>query len=167
MSRDMAQRTTPVMIERAQYTATWEDETHALIDSRRWEIVGDCLALLRPDARPLSRYSRWGAWEAGVLSRVDDPAEAQKVIAERQADVDEDAGEAATVRDGFRAELLRRGHRPDAEAVRIPAAVAAAVVNAAMRECYPVTRASVYLGTLAIPELRKSDPKGARGWAWR
>src|SRR5262245_33462992 len=120
MSRDMAQRTTPVMIERAQYTATWEAETHALIDSRRWEIVGDCLALLRPDARPLSRYSRWGAWEAGVLSRVDDPAEAQKVIAERQADVDEDAGEAATVRDGFRAELLRRGHRPDAEAVRIP-----------------------------------------------
>jgi hypothetical protein len=167
LSRDMAQRTVPVKVRRADYTATWEDETFALVEEERWAIVGDCLARLREPGKKLPHYTRWGAWEAGVLSRVADPAECQKVIAERQGEVDDDAGESATVGEGFRAELRRRGHDPNRVAVWIPSADAAAILNAATREKYPVNRAGVYLGTLSIPELRKSDQAGLRGWAWR
>src|SRR5262249_18716458 len=92
----------------------------------------------------------------------------QAVIAERQSAIDDDAGEAATVRDGFVDELRRRGHRPDFDAVWIPAAVAAAVVNAATGERYAVNRAGAVPGPPAIPEIRKSKHGSfGRGWAWR
>jgi hypothetical protein len=167
LSRDMAQRTVIIQVKRPDYSPTWEDEVRAYIDARRWEVIGDCLAMLRQEPKELGRYNRWGAWEAGVLSRVGDPSECQKVIAERQEAVDDDANEAATVRDAFRAELQRRGHDPDAEALWIPSAVAAEVVCAATNERYAINKASAYLGTLSIPELRKSDLGGGRGWAWR
>jgi hypothetical protein len=131
LSRDMAQRVVVIKLKRPDYSATWEDETRALIDGRRWHIIGDCLALLQQPGKPLARYSRWGAWEAGVLSHVPDPSECQKVIAERQGEMDDDAGEAATVREAFRAELRLRGHDPDDAACWITAAEAAGVVNSA------------------------------------
>jgi hypothetical protein len=160
LSRDMAQRAIPIMVKRAQYTATWENETLDLVDATRWQIIGDCLTLLREPPKPLDQYTRWASWEAGVLSHVADPAECQKVIQERQGAIDEDAGESQAVREAFRLELQRRGHRPDDEAVWISAVDAAAVVNVATGERFPVNRAGVYLGTLAIPELRKSDGGG-------
>jgi hypothetical protein len=167
LSRDMAQRTVVIKVKRPEYSATWEDETRALIDRRRWHIIGDCLALLKKPGKRLPRYTRWGAWEAGVLSRVADPSECQKVIAERQGEMDDDAGEAAIVREAFRAELILRGHQPDVAACWIAAAEAAGIVNSATGERFPVNRAGVYLRTLAIPELLKSDINGQRGWAWR
>jgi hypothetical protein len=60
MSRDMAQRTIIVKVERPEYSATWEEETRGLIDNRRWEIIGDCLALLKERGVQLSQFSRWG-----------------------------------------------------------------------------------------------------------
>jgi hypothetical protein len=167
LSRDMAQRTVPIKVKRPEYGPDWENDTNALIDVRRWEIIGDCLALLRQVAQSLKRYSRWGAWEAGVLSRVPDPSECQKVIAERQEAIDDDAAEAATMREAFRVELHQREHDPEHDAVWIPSAEAAVVVNAATGERYAVNRAGAYLGTLSIPELRRSDRNGQRGWAWR
>jgi hypothetical protein len=166
LSRDMAQRTVVIKVKRPEYSATWEDETREFINAKRWDIIGDCLAILRGPTTPLARYSRWGAWEAGVLSRVGDPSECQRVIAERQEDIDDDDAESDMVREGFRAELTKRLHNPDFEAIWIPAAVAANIVNEATGERYPRNRAGVYLGTLGIPELRKSN-QHARGWAWR
>jgi hypothetical protein len=167
LSRDMAQRTVVIKIERPEYSATWEQETRSLIDGKRWEIVGDCLAILKQPAATLRRYSRWAAWEAGVLSHVADPSECQKVIGERQEAMDDDAGEAAVVREAFVAELTSRGYVPDEATVWISAEQAAEIVNRATGEKYPTNRAGVYLRTLAIGELRKSDVNGRRGWAWR
>jgi len=56
---------------------------------------------------------RWSTWEKGILSRIGDPAECQRVIEERQAAIDDDQTEADIVREGVRAELRRRGASPD------------------------------------------------------
>src|SRR5262249_54282016 len=86
LSKDLAQRCIIVNVARPEYSATWEEETIALIEEKRWEIIGDILAALRSEPASLRRYSRRGAWEQGVLAHVADPSECQKVIEERQGD---------------------------------------------------------------------------------
>ena len=108
------------------------------------------------------KLAPWAAWEAGVLSRVGDPKKCQQVIAERQDAIDAAAAESATVRDAFRAELERRGFDADFAAVWMPSAMVASILGAATGERYPVNRASVFLGTLSIEELRKGDREGRR-----
>jgi hypothetical protein len=169
MSRDMTQRVAPMKVCRADYSGSWEAELTSYIDKRRWEIIGDLVQILQasPTAR-LSRFTRWAAWEADVLSRVSDPGEAQRVIAERQGDMDEDENESAVMWEAFADELRRRRHDPDREAVRIPPDVVAKVVSEVTNERYARNKASALLGTLAIRELRrlKGRTKG-RGWEWR
>jgi hypothetical protein len=167
MSRDMAQRCVPVHVKRPPYQARWEEAIAAFVDANRWAIIGDILAILKNRTRKLSRYSRWGAWEAGVLAKVPDPAECQKVIEERQSSIDDDGAEEALVREAFREELRRRGHNPDTEAVFIPSGEAARIANEALGENRATNKASTHLATLAVPELRKSWKGTARGWCWR
>src|SRR5262249_20169306 len=90
LSKDMAQRTVIVKLGRPAYRATWREETSAYVEAHRWAILGDLVAALKAPAGPLARYSRWGSWEALVLARLPEPADAQRVIAERQDAVDED-----------------------------------------------------------------------------
>ncbi|HVS37407.1 MAG TPA: hypothetical protein VMS17_17730 [Gemmataceae bacterium] len=167
LSRDMAQRCVPIRLRRPDPKPSWETETWELIDRLRWSIVGDVLAELKKPAAPLKRFSRWAAWEQAVLSRVGDPAACQEAIEDRQAAIDDDSAEADLVRTAFLEDLRRRGHTPNRDAVWIPAPAAAEIVNRATGEKHPVNRAGMYLKTLTIPELRKSDRIGVRGWAWR
>jgi uncharacterized protein (DUF3820 family) len=138
----------------------------AFIDANRWAILGDLLAILRRPVAPLARHSRWGAWEELVLARLPEPADAQKVIEERQAAVDEDQEEADLVREAFAQELRDRGHDPDEENVFIPSGTAADILNAATNERRPTIRASAHLKTLGVRELRKSAKDGVKGWQW-
>jgi hypothetical protein len=167
MSRDMAQRTVPIRLKRPRHEPTWEAEVLAFIDAHRWEIIADVITELRRPVPALAKFSRWSGWEAAVLSRVGDPAAAQKLIAERQESIDDDHAEADVVRDYFVRELQARRHNPDADGIFIPTRTAAIWVNGATGEKYPTNRASSYLRTLAIKELRKSADDGQRGWAWR
>jgi hypothetical protein len=167
LSRDMAQRTIPVRLKRPRQDPTREAETWDLIRTERWAIIGDILAELRRPTAPLSRYSRWSAWEQAVLAHVAEPADCQKVIEERQEAIDDDRAEAMVVRDAFVAELKRKGHRPEEEAVWFPSEAVSALVSAATGERYAPRRATSYLRTLGIAELRKCDYEGSRGWAWR
>ena len=90
LSRDMAKRCVPIRLKRPTHMLSWESSTRELIDGRRWEIIGDLLAELRREAPPLSNFKRWSTWEQAVLSRVENPAQCQALIAERQDAVDED-----------------------------------------------------------------------------
>jgi hypothetical protein len=167
LSRDLAKRSVPVQLARPDYDAAWEDRVKEFIDARRWDIVGDCLAALQGPGRPLTEFTRWGAWEAGVLSHVADPLACQQAIRRRQDDVDEDAGEAAEVR-AYIADALRQyRHDPERAVVSIPSAVAAEWVNAATGERRPTNKATAYLNQLHIPELRKRRTGRTRGWVWR
>jgi hypothetical protein len=167
LSRDMAQRCVPIRLRRPLHDPDWETKTWRLIDERRQTIIADIIDQLRQPTPSLPHYSRWSAWEQAVLAHVADPVAAQQQIEERQASMDDDQAEADLVRQAFVAELNRRGHLSEEEAVWIPSTTAAEIVNAATGERYPTRRASSFLATLPIPELRKCDYKGQRGWAWR
>jgi hypothetical protein len=165
----MAQRCIIVKVARPEYSATWEEDTIALIESRRWEIIGDLLAILKEPVKPLARHSRWGAWEDAVLAHVAEPAACQRAIVESQAEVDDDRAQAVEVARAFEAELRWRGHDPGRELVWVPAAEAAKVLNGALgeKEKYPTNKAGVLLGTLGISMLRRNDRGGwGRGWLW-
>jgi hypothetical protein len=97
---------------------------------------------------------------------VDDPSNAQLVIKERQGEVDEDAEESTHVRDAFVEELRLRGHDPVRERILIPSSAAAPIVSRVTGVRCGTNRASTYLRTLAIAELRKSDRNGSRIWEW-
>jgi hypothetical protein len=168
LSKDLAQRCVIVRVKRPTFDATWEAQTRRFIDEHRWALIADVLALLQgPKASP-GEFSRWAAWEAEVLAACPDPAACRRVIAERQAAVDGDQEDSDLVRDAFAALLRGRGHDPDKAVVFIPSAEAARAVNDATGEDRPTQRATGYLGTLAILELRKTkrSDRGGRGWTW-
>jgi hypothetical protein len=167
LSRDMAQRCVIVRLARPDHNADWEAATAALVDKKRWEIIGDILADLRAKAPPLAAHTRWAAWEDAILARVGDPSECQKVIAERQEEVDDDMADEILVREEFIQQLRNRGFDPEQNAVRFLSKEAAVIVNGALDESRPVNKATAHLRTLHIDELRESRRGYARGWAWR
>jgi hypothetical protein len=166
LSRDMAQRCVIIQVKRPDFSGQWAEETTALIDRQRWEILGDLRAVLEQPGKQLNGFTRWGAWEQGVLSRVAEPEECQKVIEERQKAVDEDHAEGDLVREHVTQCLQDRGHNPVNEIIFIPAATMADWVNGATGERRPVNKANAYLNTLFIKELRKSKDIGKRGYRW-
>jgi hypothetical protein len=165
LSKDMAQRCVIVKLARPVYSATWREDTVAFVRDHRWAILGDIVAALQAPVAPLTRFSRWGLWEAAVLARLPEPADAQKVIEERQAEVDDDREESELVREAFVNELKFRGHNPDQDAIFIPSKVAAQILLDATNERRPTNKASAHLKTLGISELRKSD-RDQKGWVW-
>jgi hypothetical protein len=166
LSRDMAQRSIIVQMGRPPHNADWEMDAIEFIEANRWAIIGDLIAELQVKAASLARHSRWGTWENDVLTKVDEPKECQKAIEERQGQVDEDAAEADIVRQGFIAELRARGHDAENQAVWIASATVAAIVNVATNERRPVNKATAYLRTLTIEELRENRLGTGRGWLW-
>lgn len=167
LSRDMAERCVPVRLKRPKHDGSWEERLAAFIEEHRWAIIADIIAGLKNAHETFRRNTRWGQWENAVLAGVAEPAEAQKVITERQGEIDDDDDEGALVRQAFYAELEGRCHRPDREAIFIPSAIAAGIVNLATGERRHPTRAIRHLLNLPIEEIRKSKKDGARGVAWR
>lgn len=166
LSKDLAQRCVVVQVKRPTYSATWEEDTIAMIDQRRWEIIGDLIQILSATPKPLDRYSRWGAWEAGVLSHVNNAAECQNVVETRQAAIDDDQDEQDLIREAFREAMVQRGYCPDSQVVLFPSRLVAGIVEQATNEKRATNKTSAYLRTLGITELRKSNRATARGWIW-
>src|SRR5690606_32154551 len=79
----------------------------------------------------LDRYSRWGAWEQAILSRLPEPTEAQRLIAERQAAADIENEESQIIEEFFRDQLAKLHYDPDTSIVHIPNPTAAAWLNQA------------------------------------
>lgn len=167
LSTDLAQRCVIIKLSRPLYAAEWEDRTVAFVEANRWEILSDLIGVLRQPADPLARCSRWGAWEKGVLSRVDEPADCQRVIEERQTEHDDDRSQANLVHEFFENELRLRTHDPDRENIWIPSSEAAKWLTEALGEKMPTNRASTMLGTLGVKCLRSSRQRAyGRGWCW-
>ncbi len=80
--------------------------------------------------------------------------------------MDDDQEEADLVRAAFADALQRLGHNPERGCFLIPSKVAAEILKDATGEARPPNKASAYLKTLGITELRKSDRSDARGWVW-
>lgn len=167
LSKDLAQRCVPIILKRPEFDASWEEQTIALIESRRWEIIGDIIARLREPAPRLARFSRWSMWEQAVLARVAEPADCQKVIEERQGAMDDDQDEADLVRLGLRQELKNRRHDPDLEIIRIPSCTMGALLNKVENKLHrPFNQAMAHLYALGVPEIRRSRTGKAKGCMW-
>lgn len=124
-SKDLSMRSVIVRLTTPTYTPDWEAEVNALVDARRWEIIGDCLAELRRAAPMVGGhdYTRWGPWERDVLAKAPDPARLAALLADRRKAVDDDDDLADEVADAVRDLVRRRGFDPDREVVLIPSQV--------------------------------------------
>jgi hypothetical protein len=84
MATDMAQRSVIIKVVRGKNDGPWWEQVRQFIDQHRTEIIGDLIAALRAQPFPLADYSRWATWEQGVLCRLPEPGDAQRIILERQ-----------------------------------------------------------------------------------
>jgi hypothetical protein len=127
LATDMAQRSVIIKIIRGENEGTWWEETIKYIDEHRQQIIGDIIGLLRtPKALPDNfRFSRWATWERHVLSRLPDPQEAQRLILQRQGEVDTETDEADLIEERFMFRLGQLGYNPEVVRVRIPVHTAA------------------------------------------
>lgn len=168
LSKDLAQRAVVVRLARPEHAADWAKTVAGYIADRRAEILADLGRLLTSGATAtFSRPSRWAAWEAEVLAKVEDPQACQAAILQRQAMVDDDASEAEMVADQFRAELTRRGLDPATGYVFVPRPLARAWLEAALGEPLKMSKARAVLNGMGIPQLHESASGGTRGWCWR
>jgi len=124
LSKDMSQRSVIIKLKKPSHSGDWEDELFSFIETHRWQIIADLAAFFRERPEPLTKHTRWGKWERDVLARLPEPAEAQRVIAERQGEVDADDEESADIEDHFRQKLQWLGYKPDVESVHIPNTIA-------------------------------------------
>jgi hypothetical protein len=167
LSKDMAQRCIQIKLSRPKFKASWESEVREFIRSNRWGLLADIRELLLANSQLLYPETRWSAWERDVLGKTLAWATLQTEIVKRQKAIDDDDDERSHVAQFFVERLKERGHMPDLETVRIPSLIAAEWVSDATRTKYPTNRASAFLGGLSIPQLRKSNRSGWRGWVWK
>lgn len=171
LSTDFAQRVVILKLSRPAYSATWFEDVKEFIELHRMEIIADAIAALREAPTPLERYSRWGSWEREVLSRLPEPAEAQRVIAERQAAADIEAEEADVVEEYFASQLEALGYDVEEDRIFIPSEIARDWVNNVKSEKESMIKTSKAL-TQQISESK--DPKlsvnptknRGRGFIW-
>lgn len=134
LSTDMAQRVVVIKINRPEHSGNWEDETRDYLRKYRHEIIADLIDVLRQPTIELSQYTRWGKWEKDVLSRLPDPNEAQRVIAERQAQGNVEADESELLEEYIAEQLESLGYVASEVQVMIPSAVLHMWFNAATGE---------------------------------
>jgi hypothetical protein len=171
LATDMAQRSVIIKLGRPQHCATWAEDTYQFVDENRRALIGDCLGFLRSERRPLPGYSRWGAWEHDVLSRLPEPAEASKVIIERQGVSDCEREEAEVVEEFIRGQLAELQYTPGADRVFIPSTVTGEWFNQATNERHSTIAASRWLnqqideGKLSSLTTNRCKTYG-RGFVW-
>lgn len=171
LATDMAQRSVIIKIKRPTHSGAWEEDTRRYIDEHRSKIIGDIRGFLLGPQQELARYTRWGAWERDVLSKLPDPGEAQCVILERQGTSDVEEEEGDIVVEFFRQQLTRLRYDVDRERIFIPSQISARWFNEATNDRHSVTAASRIMkqkiteGRMPRLVVCKSNAAG-RGFAW-
>jgi hypothetical protein len=171
LGTDLAQRAVIIELDKPKHSATWAEETYQFVDDKRQELIGDILGFLRRERAQLPASSRWGAWENDVLSRLPEPADAQRVILERQASSDAEQEEADVVEEHFESQLLGCQYSTDSQRVFLPSTVARDWLNQATNERHTTTSASRWLKQqISERKLRRlAESKGrahGRGFLW-
>lgn len=148
LATDMAQRSVIIKLARGKNDGPWLEETTKFIHEHRQQIIGDILAALQAKSFPLADYTRWATWEKDILSRLPEPAEAQRVIIERQGEANSELDEAEIVEQHFSEQLRKLGYDPITAQVRIPVATAARWFGWATGETTKTATASKRLNQL-------------------
>ena len=169
MSRDLAKRSIIIKVKRPTYTAAWENDVANLIDTKRWAIIGDIIAILRAEPFGDSTVAlRWGPWESDILSRVPESCECKAMICRRQLEIDDDSEDAQSVRDEFINILEANGYDdPDERVVWFSAEHTAAIINEALGEQRAKNKATKILKHIGIKEIIKKRKNSSSGYVWR
>ncbi|WP_425397455.1 bifunctional DNA primase/polymerase [Aeoliella sp.] len=125
LATDLAQRAIIINLVKGKNDGTWYERLIQYIDHHRESIIGDIIGRMRSEPHPLPQYTRWAAWEKDVLSRLAEPGEAQRVIAERQGEADCEADEAGIIEDFFAQQIARCGQNPKGGQYRLPVSLVA------------------------------------------
>lgn len=163
LATDMAQRCVVVKVTTGENYADWLTETFQFIDDNGDRLIADVAAFFRRPVAKLTGLSRWAAWEGAVLSRLSEPGDALKVIAERQGESDAEADEAEIIEDYFAGRLRSLGYNPVCQAVRIPVAVVAEWFVKATRERMTVAASTRRMGQMNKEgRLQRIEPEPGR-----
>jgi hypothetical protein len=112
-------------------------------------------------------YSRWAPFEKAVLAKLTNYAECLTVIAQRQAQVDDDSNEADLVKAHLQKRLRDHELDPETCCVFFTTAELAAWVQEAIGSKLAINKTTPYLRTLGVAEMRYSKKSGVPGWVWR
>jgi hypothetical protein len=164
MSKDMAQRSVVIKLDRPEFSATWKEDVRGYIRANRGAILADVRdALLGPKSEIVP--TRWGEWESEVLAATHDPRASQEVIADRQDDVDDDNRRREELTAFFAEQVRKAGHEED-ERVRIPSADAARWVSGLEPKKMATNQATQHIKGLGASPLEHHCSNGWRGWIW-
>lgn len=170
LSRDLAQRVVNIQLRRSAFSASWASDTHSYVAEHRWEIIADIVSLLRLPRGKLERYSRWARWEGDILSRLPDSTNAQRVIADRQAELDCDGEESEDLELFIRAKLNELRYS-ETDQVFIPSSVMAKWYAEATGERCSTTKATRSVNRniedKLTTRLTKHRTSQAKGFIWR
>lgn len=169
LSKDLAQRSVIIKLARPTHSGSWKDDIVNFIENHRDELICDLVAEFEREALLLQDFSRWGDWERDVLARLPDPIESQRVIRERQAEVDTDSEESSVFVDFIKEELASLTYRPES-VVFIPSRVLCDFYNDVFREhksTNAVTRlVKQWIEERTISELAVSRRSVSRGFVF-
>lgn len=112
LSEDMAVRSVVIMLGEQQHGKAWVGWASQFIRDHQWEILHDCLCVLRGE--PLSRLSpenrdRWQAWQEAILCRCSGRADELAVLlAERRGEVNADAEDAEEIAEAIKDHITEK-----------------------------------------------------------
>jgi hypothetical protein len=127
LSQDMASRVVTIRIKRGTYSPEWRDRvTKCVYDPR---LLGAINAYLLKPAVRLSRYSRMGAWEGDVLSKLPNPEDLIELIAKRAGRTCVVRSDGNLIKQSITERLLRAGYNLETDTVWIPSKGLAAMLK--------------------------------------
>jgi hypothetical protein len=134
LSEDMVQRCCIVKIDRPKHQGGWDEDTFRFIDANRQALIADCLGFFEKPGVALGKFSRWSTWERDVLARLPEPTDTQRVILERQGEVNVEAEELEIIENFIERRLTTLNYNTATEVIHIPVEIVAEWFNSATNE---------------------------------
>ncbi|HRE08735.1 MAG TPA: hypothetical protein PKX00_24160 [Opitutaceae bacterium] len=149
---DLASRSVVIHLARPVHCAGWREGVERFIERHRWELIAEIGSILETPPTPLSTHSRFGAWEAAVLSKLANPDELVTLLRERSQQIDVDRDTAEMIEHEFRA---RCGSWISAtEPITIGSTEASEIIFAVTGEKIPANRLKAYFERIGFSGVR-------------
>jgi hypothetical protein len=171
LSRDLAQRTVVIVLNKPHRDGTWEDRIGAFVRDHREKVVADVAAFFQRSPGMLDQFTRWASWEREILARLKNPRAVQQLIRDRTKNADEDHHTSEAISECFAFHLQQLGYNPTEQKIHIPSKVAAEWLTEATGREYSQRSALAQIKNLidggSIKNLtRNASNKFGKGWIW-
>jgi len=134
----------------------------------RWELIAEIGQRLTNGWAIMTPITRWSAWEKEVLFQTDAGPACQKLIVERQAQVDDDDDESILITAHFATKLKENYDLvASTDHIFIPSQAVRDWVNEATGERFKTSGATAHLKSLSIKHLEYERTNHSRGWVWK